>query len=428
MIAGSDISTALQTTSDTSGLAVLQDPSLNAPVTVTVAGHCHSPISFVLEPVDTVTAYLDPVLSPACAGSGDPPPTGGQVGTLGEVQGELVWPMINEGMKAGWTNVPAPLKSTEHQVAYLFDASGDPTQAFYLPAESSAVTPQTSGNQGYGFAYDLWPGNRSVYAVAGIQDDSKSPPEFTAYVTGFVNGVPVLPGLVTSSVFISMNKPLDQALTMSVTAPVPGPQGPDRLDAAVAVLLGPDGYAIFPAGQKSPFLPVTGNLSFVGLPGLDGALQGALFIATASAVTGPSGGAPLSVISSVQTNNTSQALDVSGFVGVPVLTAPVGNAAWDGMHLATTFATGGAPPDLTVYNVSAGNGLVHWLIAAAGGSQAITVPSLAGYPDCTLPPGPINIAVYGGKVTGFDYTKLLYRQIQPTGMSAYSLDYFDAHL
>ena len=119
---------------------------------------------------------------------------------------------------------------------------------------------------------------------------------------------------------------------------------------------------------------------------------------------------------------------MNGFVGVPVLTAPAGNAAWDGMHLATTFPPGGAPPDLTVYDIASGDGLVHWTIAVAGGSQAVTLPSLAGFPEGALPAGPIKIAVYGGRVTGFDYKKLLYRQMRPQGMSAYSLDYFDAHL
>ena len=75
------------------------------------------------------------------------------------------------------------------------------------------------------------------------------------------------------------------------------------------------------------------------------------------------------------------------------------------MHLATTFPTGGAPPDITVYDIASGNGLVHWTIAVAGagGSQAITLPSLAGFPDAAMPPGPINIAVYGGRVDGFVY-------------------------
>ncbi|HHH11498.1 MAG TPA: hypothetical protein ENK23_05425, partial [Sorangium sp.] len=60
-----------------SGVVLFQDAVLNAPVTVTVAAKCHSPITFADVPVDTVTVYLNPVLSPLCAADGDPPPVGG---------------------------------------------------------------------------------------------------------------------------------------------------------------------------------------------------------------------------------------------------------------------------------------------------------------------------------------------------------------
>lgn len=428
VIVGSDIATALQATTDATGVAVVNDGSLTAPQTVTVAAKCHSPISFVAEPVDTVTAYLDPVLSPACASSGDPPPVGGQVGSLGEVAGELVWPLNGEFQKDGWLTVPSPIGPNQHQVAYVFTPASDPTQAFYLPPESTAVTPLTPGTVGYQFTATDWPGNRSFYAIAGIQDDSKSPPEFFGYVMGAVNGVPILPGQITSTIYISMTKTLDQALTMSVSPPAPGPQGPDRLRATVAINLGPDGYALLPAGLKTPFLPVSGNLSFVGLPSLDTTLGGALYVLSASAVTGAAATAPLSVVSSLETNTVSQVVDVSGFVGVPVLTAPAVGAAWDGVHLATTFAAGGALPDITVYDIAVGGGLIHWTVAVPGGSQAVTLPSLAGFPDEALPAGPITIGVYGGKVLNFNYGQLLYRQLTPSGMTAYSLDYFNANL
>ncbi len=427
VLVGSDFATALTGTTDATGVAQISDPSLTTPQTVTIAGKCHSPISFIAEPVDTVTAYLDPVLTPACAGMGDPPPVGGKVGSLGEVTGELTWPLVGEFMKGGWSNVPQPIGTHQKQLAYLFTAASDPTEPFYLPPENTAVTPATPGADGYTFTIEAWPGNRSIYAIAGIQDDTTNPPMFTGYAMGVVNGVPVLPGQLTSDVFIDMDKTLDQALQMNVSAPAPGPKGPDRLNATVAVLLGPDGYALLPAGQKSPFLPVQGTLGFVGLPGLDTELTGALYVATASAVTGTTATAPMSVITSIQTNNTSQPLQVSGFVGVPVLTAPAVGSTWDGSHLATTFTAGGLQPNLTVYDIASGDGLTHWTIAAAGGSQAITVPDLTGFPDGALPPGALSIAVYGGEVTGFNYGALLYVQMRPQGMSAYSLDYFDAH-
>ncbi len=428
VIVGSDIATAIEATSDADGVALINDPSLDSPQTVTVAAECHSLISFVAEPVDTVTAYLNPVLTPACAGSGDPPPVGGKVGTLGEISGQLIWPMVGEFMTGSWSNVPSPIGPSQQQVAYVFAASGDPTQAFQLPDISSAVTPAMAGSTGYPFLIELWPGNDSIYAIAGIEDTSKNPPEFTGYAMGAVNGVPVLPGQVTNGVFISMSQALNQALSLDVSPPAPGPQGPDRLDAEVAVNLGPGGYALLPIGQKSPFLPLQGNVSFVGLPGLDGPLTGAVYTATASAVTGPTATAPMSVVTSIQTNNTAQVLDVNGFVGLPELTTPAAATIWDGTTLTTTFASGGVVPDLTVYDIASGNGLMSWTVAAPGGSQTITLPSLAGFPMLALPAGPLVIGVYGAKIAKFNYGSLLYVQMTTRGMSAYSLNYFDANL
>jgi hypothetical protein len=98
------------------------------------------------------------------------------------------------------------------------------------------------------------------------------------------------------------------------------------------------------------------------------------------------------------------------------------------MTLTTTFAPGGVVPDLTVYDIASGNGLMSWTVAAPGGSQTITLPSLAGFPMLGLPPGPLVIGVYGGKIANFNYGSLLYVQMTTAGMSAYSLNYFDANL
>ena len=428
VIVGNDVSTALQTTTDLTGIAVIHDASLTGPQTVTVAAGCHSPISFVAEPVDTVTAYLDPMLDPACGSSGDPPPVGGKVQAEGQVTGELVWPMSGEFMMGDWSNVPKPIGPNEKQAAYIYAAAYSPTLPWEFPYPTTLVTPMNTGNLGYTYSIYTTPGNTALYAIAGIEDDSKTPPAFTGYAMGVVSGVPVLPNQVTSGVYIQMSKTLDAALSMNVMPPAPGPSGPDRLTATAAVSLGAFGFAILPAGQKTAYLPVQGLLTFVGVPSLDGSLAGSSYVATASAVTGATNGAPMSVIGAMTTNTTYQPLQATGFVGVPVLTTPATGATWDGMHLATTFPTGGAPVDLTVYDIVSGNDLVHWKVAVPGGSQAVTLPSLAGFSMSGLPPGPITIAVYGAKIANFNYGQLTYRQMATVGMSAYSLDYFDAHL
>jgi hypothetical protein len=428
VIIGAPISTAIVTQTDASGVAVVNEPSLTGPRTVTVASTCHSPITFVDNPVDAVTAYLDPVLDPACASMGDPPPVGGKPIYTGTVQGELVWPPSGEFKKGLWAGVPAAVGSSERRAAYVFTTQADPTAAFQLPSVATAVTEESAGDLGYGFSITVSPGNRALYALAGIEDRSQTPPRFTAYMMGVVKGVPVLPNAKTTSVYLPMSKTLDQTLTLDVKPPPPGSKGPDRLRATVSVMLGNDGFVILPIGQKTLLLPISGLLPFVGVPALDGDLAGATYLATARAQTGPSGTAPLSAIGQLTSITTSQPLSATGFVNLPTLLAPAVNGAWDGMHLSTTFPPGGAPIDLSVYDIQSGNGLVHWLVTVPKGSHAVEVPDLRGFPDSALPEGPLIIGVYGAQINGFDYGQLRYRHLRPQGMTAYSLDYFSAHL
>jgi hypothetical protein len=429
VIVGSNIAQALVKQADASGVTYFDDPTLDGARTITIAGKCHSPITFVDVPVDTVTAYLDPILSPICVGDGDPPPVGGKPSQGGGIQGELVWGKVNEFDKAPWINVPAPGPG-ERQAAYVFLTTGDPTANFQLPPPSAAITPEAPGELGYGFYLGSSVGNRAAYALAGIEDQSVSPHKFTAYAMGKVQGVSVQPGVVTDQVYIMMDRTLDQALTMTVEPPAPGPKGPDRVRATVAVMLGNDGYAILPAGQKSPLLPLAGPVSFVGLPALDGSLLGSSYLSTARAVTGPSGSAPMSVVGRLLTTSTAQGVNVDGFVGVPTLSTPAPGAAWDGRHLATSFGAGGSAIDLSVYDITSGNGLVSWTVVVPKGAHAIEIPDLSAFPfpDGALPEGPISIGVYGARVEKFDYQKLRYRDIRPSGMAAYALDYFPSFL
>lgn len=426
-IAGTDIATAIVVDANSTGVAVLSDPSLDKPTTVTVAARCFSPTSFVDVPVDTVTIYLDPVLSPECVSSGDPPLVGGKPQHTGTITGELVWEGGTEFKKALWTNVPQPATANEMQAAYVFVASSDPTAVFTLPAESARITPETPGFIGYEFALSTTAGNRALYAVAGVEDRTKNPPVFTAYAFGVVQGVPSLPNEVTEAVYIHMVSELDQALTWQVTPPAIGAKGPDRMRATVALMLGNDGYAILPAGAKTPLLPVQSNLSFVGVPAMTGDLAGSFYISTARACTGPSLGAPLSVVGRLLATDTGSPVQVNDFVGLPSIVTPPINGAWDGSHLGVTFPAAGLPLDLTVYDVLSGNGLMHWLVAFPGGTNSIALPSLDGFELASIPAGPVTIAVYGARVTGFDYANLRYSNMRATGMQAYSLDYFAAH-
>jgi IPT/TIG domain-containing protein len=426
VIVGTDLATGLYQQVDSTGVAQFTDPSLGTPVTVTIAAHCHSPISFVDVPVDTVTVYLDPVLSPQCASDGDPPPGGGGVVLTGVIEGELVWPSQQEFQKGLWSNVPAANGPNEERIAFVFFTTRNRAQIFQAPGQTFAVTESSPGDLGYGFTVTAVPGNHILYAIAGIQNTQTK--AFTAYAFGAIKGVSVLPGEYTESVLIPMDHALDQALTMTAAPPAPGPKGPDRLGANVVVELAQRAYAILPGMQQTPLIPLQGDLAFIGLPPLDGDLTGARYVASGQAATGPSLTAPLSVVSSVATTTTSIPVDVTGFVSIPTLDDPDVGGAWDGRHLAASYAPGGLPPDLSVYDIAAAGGLVHWTVAVPYADHAIELPDLSGFDQAGLPPGPLVIAIYGARYEEPDYGKLTYVQLRPQGMFAYALDTFDVHL
>ncbi|NUP12227.1 MAG: IPT/TIG domain-containing protein [Polyangiaceae bacterium] len=424
VVVGTDLATGIVEQADEGGVVVIEDGSLDAPVTVSVGAVCHSPISFVDVPVDTVTVYLDPILIPACAEGGDPPGVGGHGGATGLVEGEIVFPADSE-FERGPFLVPHPI-GNETVTAYLFAANANPLATFQLPPLSAAITENNDGTIGYGFAASSGPGNRTYYALAGLEDRTKNPPTFVAYSMGVVRGVPVFGGETTSEVYIAM-EPLDLALTIEADPPAPGSAGPDRLLTTVAVRLGADGFAILPSGQKTPLLPLSGDVTFVGLPLLANGFEGSTYYVSSRAVTGPSFVAPMSVIGSVQTTTTAFPITMGGFVGLPTLETPELNASWDGRHLETTFSAG-APVDLTVYDIVSDNGLVHWTIAVPGGARAVELPDLRALEGTGLPSGSVSVAVYGARIDDFDYAALRNRHLRPFGMSAYSLDYVLAHL
>lgn len=427
VVAGDALATAITKATDANGVALFQG-SLGPTRSVTVAAKCHQPITFVNVPVDTVTAYLNPVLSPACS-SGDPPSVGGHPGAGAAVSGELVWPNGSEFKKGAWTNVPFPIGPNEKRAAYVFVTDYAPNRDFTLPDASLAVHDDTPGTVGYAFAVGAPIGNLALYALAGIEDRSASPPKFTAYAMGVVQGVSTQPGATTSNVYIPMNATLDHAITMAIAPPAPGPSGPDRVKATVSVAIGNDGFAILPGMQKTTLLPIAGNVSFVGVPALKDGLAGAHYISTARAGTGPTLTYPASVVGQLATTDSSQLVTVDQFVQVPVLAYPGANGAWDGQHLSVSFASGGAPIDLVVYDVEMGGGLVGWTIAVPGNVHDVTLPDLASLSsNLGVLPGNVSITVSAAHIDAFDYGSLLYRHLSSRGWNSYAVDDFPSHL
>lgn len=427
VIVGTDLETADVLKTDGSGLAVVSKPGLGPKRTVTIARKCYQPQTFVDVTVDTVTAYLDPVLSPACGSpEGDLPPSGGTSVYGASVSGEVVWPATAEFRRDGWLDVPAPKSDDERLVAYVLRLSSNPTDRFVLPDASAAVTPSSGGDRGYSFNTSGLPGNFTLYALAGIETLG-SPRTFTAYQMGLVRGVAAAAGESKSNVYIQIDVDLDHALTLEVAPPTVTTRGPDRMQAYASIQVGSEGYAPLPNGFLSRSLPLAGPLSFVGVPTLGGSLLGTSYIATARAVTGQAGGTPRSVVGLASATDTSQPLRLDPFVQVPVLTTPTPNTTWDGKGLASKRSAGGAAVDLFVYDVQSGSGLVGWTVVAPGSTLAFDLPDLnALSPDLGLVPGPLSITVSAARIKDFAYGTLRYRDTTQRGWAAYATDVFYA--
>lgn len=390
-------------------------------VTITVAAKCHHPMTFVDVPVDTVTAYLSPVLDPSCA-VGDPPSTGGGGGIYGGmIEGQIIFPGAGEFQKAGWT-VPAPLRPTERRAAYVFEASSTPNDVFQLPAPSAAITPDSGGTTGDSYSIVVYPGNVTIYVIAGLEDRSESPPRFVPYVMGVARGVSVPSQTHVTGVDVKMDILFDHRVTIAPTPPAPGPYGPDRLRSRVALTLGSAGYAILPRGEQTTVLPAPGTIPFVGVPSLDHGIAGEQYVLGAVAATGANFLVPASVVSRVKTSNANDPVSLGGFLGVPVPVAPAGGA-WNGTHV--EFSGGAGPVDMSLVQVSSGSGLVTWTIAAPGGVTSFDVPDLAALPGPNpvgLVHGPITTTVQVARIDGFSYGNLRSGHLSSASWNAYAFD------
>jgi hypothetical protein len=421
-IAGSNIATAILGTFDSSGTARLSGASLSGKVTVTVAAKCHQPITFVDVPVDTVTAYLVPELDPSCA-QGDPPSSGDFYGTEnGNVAGELVWPAGIEFARADWANVPTPT-GTERRAAYVFVTTTNPLDPFELPSALFATTTDTTGSGGFTYATPAAPGNRTLYALAGLEDRSATPPWFEPYAMGVVRGVLVQPGMQTNAIDIPITTLLDHAVSTEPQPPQPSAHGPDRLVSTLAVNVGAGQFAILPQGTLTTLLPISGGVSFVGAPSLDNTLSGSFYDLTAAAVTGANLGPPMSVVNRIETTLANDPVTVGGFFDVPTLLQPTAST-WSATHV-TLQASG--PIDLVVVEISSGSGLLVWQIVAPGSDLSFDLPDLAQLPGvATLVHGPIATTFAIARMDPFDYGTLRYGQFsnaRSNGVwSAYALD------
>jgi IPT/TIG domain len=419
VIAGSNLATAQRATLDGEGTAQLTAASLSGKVTVTVAAACHQPMTYVDVPVDTVTMYLTPALDLSC--QGDPPSTGNFIPQdVGTVAGELVWSGGIEFERAAWLNIPVP-GPNERQAAYVFTAAGSALQSFTLPNPSTATTPATGGKIGYEYNLVAVPGNTTVYALAGLEEDSDAGQlvRFEPFAMGVARGVAVQPNVMTVGVDIPMTTLLDRTMTTVPQPPATTLRGPDHLLSILAIDLGSGSYATLPQGAISTFLPIPGDVSFVGVPALDGTLAGATYDLAAAAVTGGTNTVPFSVVTGIETTDANDPVTLGGFFAIPALVEP-STQTWGGTHV-TLQAAG--PVDLALVDLTTGDGLVTWQVVAPGTDLSFDLPDLTQVQGIEqLVHGSLVTTFAVARIDGFQYGLLRSGQLASSAWSAYAED------
>lgn len=404
---------------DSSGRVVFAGP-FEAPPLVTAAARCFQPQSFAGVPVDTVTLSLSVVASPDCVDA-DPQIFGGSPVPPAVLSGELLWRSGAEFQRAGWTNVPTPPRDGERRAAYVLQPSGDAEARFRLPAERLAITRDSAGRLGYEFQVVTGGGNRTFYALAGVENRSVNPPRFTAYAMGVLSDIYVQPGESVEGLAIRMDLTLDQALTLNLTSPEPGARGPDRLDLRVAVELASGGFAILPNSQVEAPL-AREALDLIGVPALVGDLTGARYVIGARAVSGAERALPQSVLPWLRARGTSTPVEVTGFLPVPALTVGSNDEIHWNRQLAATWTEAPRAVDLVLYEIQSGSGLITWSVAAPPNAATLSLPDLSQLPEGGLLSGELDIVVSLASVTDFVYSELQSSQLRRFSWDAYAVD------
>jgi hypothetical protein len=341
------------------------------------------------------------------------------------VQGQLVFPGAIELARAPWTGVPNIKLPTDRIAAYLFVAQTDNLARFYLPDPSTATTPSSLGDVGYAFSLTAQAGNLTIYAIAGIEHQPDGGARsFDPYVLGVVQGVAVPPLATVTDVLIPMNIGFTQELDVGVTGAPIGSPGPDRLDTTLVIDLGPN-EIVLPNGFREDLLPTSSTLSFIGVPGLEGAIASASYDVAVLDVTGSSGGLPTTGILRQTTRSTGAPLAIGSFVPIPALTAPTPTASWSDSTIVIDLPPSTA--DLIHVQIATVDGTTGWNVIAPGDSRSIVLPDFSATPELGLPKGPFTLQIDAARLpVGFDYQTVRYSSLYRSSWTAYATNVFYA--
>ena len=192
-----------------------------------------------------------PTLDPACA-QGDPPSTGnyipqddGDDRRRARVAGGI------EFQRAAWAQRPTAAGANERQAAYVFTASGSPVgRVLPSPTLDGDHARSPTGSSATQYTLGACPGNTTLYALAGLEEDSDAGP---SALRAFRHGHRARGAGAAERQDRRRRHPDDDAArsrrsTTVPQPPPPTPRGPDRLVSTLAIDLGAGSYACLPQG------------------------------------------------------------------------------------------------------------------------------------------------------------------------------------
>lgn len=419
VLVGDSVDSPWQGLTDSRGQITFSDPLLVGRISIHAAKKCFEKGSIVAFDAQNVTLFLEPILDPSCVdlGSGDGSPGRGSAGST--VAGELLFPGMDEFATNDWSIVPEP-RDNEVRVAYVFTtrtrADVPNPSPFATGTESRVLETTPIGERGYPYRIFARPAGLAVYAMAGVERVDTG--EFMPYVMGVARDVLTAPGEETADVDIEMTITLDRTLRVALTdLPSATPRGPDLYAVQANLDLGGEGVIVRERnGQLMDALDsfTAGRVfSFLAQPALIGALKDARYQVLSGWYTSSVGLAPYTEMTTAGVAQSSEPLELGGFLGVPQGSQPL-----EGQPLpadrTVSWQADGAQPDMYVVSVTGGDGAPAWTQILPGDQTTTILPDLSSIPDIDdISPGFISWQVRGVRIDGFVYDEFRYGYLSP---------------
>ncbi|HTJ40993.1 MAG TPA: IPT/TIG domain-containing protein [Kofleriaceae bacterium] len=419
---------------DLLGQITFSAPGLHGPVDVVVAPDNYEVGTFDCFDATNLTIAVRPIISPTPTG---PPGIGTDDGTI---RGSIVFGDDTGLGSPFWSIVPQPRTATEVKRVYVTTAAssvfggprsaGPPIDYHYDPNQLA-----------WPFEIKASPGARAVIAVAGLYDSAKDPqglgaPGFQPFAIGVARGVLVGPMETVQGVDVVVNIPLDAAMKVDLVDPPDinvDPTGPMQRQIQAVVDMGGEGTIEFGAHGLGPqpggdwpgtftLAPDQTSITLENAPSLIRAIGDGSY--SFLALISTYGGAPMSGRIWRGVKDTSQPIEISGFVGIPRPTDPAPEGTASRRHAVFTPEHETLAPTFHLHYVSDDQGQPVWRGVSCGAETDVTLPDLSTIGRVWPPPDTrLFWSVWSIASQTDDFNQYTYRWNSSSYWRAYANDY-----